>query len=207
MSSDPYHLLAMAEQGMLPVFFAQRSWYGTPLASILFSASGVLLRLKMSFQEIVAAENFLYCLSMLLEFLECVVLRVRRPGAPRPYRVPLGTAGCATMLVPPMALIVVVLALSTLRVALVSHGVVAVGFVLQPGLKFVEKKRWLRFSVNADLPDIDMPRPLLAAPDEPLVPQSAPKKKNVLLGLVCERSAFLYKSLGKSGLFWLRSAN
>lgn len=168
MSSDSYQLLGMAERGMLPAFFAWRSRYGTPLIGILFSASGVLLLSTMSFQEIVAAENFLYCFGMILEFLSFVLLRVKRPNAPRPYRVPLGTVGCVAMLVPATALIVAVLALSTLKVALVSLGAVAVGLVLQPALRFVEKKRWLRFSINPDLPDIDVTHQP-TAPDEPLV--------------------------------------
>ncbi|XP_047077786.1 polyamine transporter PUT1 [Lolium rigidum] len=168
MSSDSYQLLGMAERGMLPAFFAWRSRYGTPLIGILFSASGVLLLSTMSFQEIVAAENFLYCFGMMMEFISFVLLRVRMPDAPRPYRVPLGTAGCVAMLVPATALIVAVLALSTLKVALVSLVAVAVGLVLQPALKFVEKKRWLRFSVNPDLPGIDVTHQPVA-PDDPLV--------------------------------------
>jgi amino acid transporter len=158
MSSDSYQLLGMAERGMLPAFFARRSRHGTPLVGILFSASGVLLLSSMSFQEIVAAENFLYCFGMLLEFLAFVLLRVRRPDAPRPYRIPLGTGGCVAMLVLPTALIVLVLALSTVKVALVSLGAVAVGLVLEPGLRFVEKTGWLRFEVNSDLPDINVTR-------------------------------------------------
>lgn len=169
MSSDSYQLLGMAERGMLPAFFARRSRHGTPLVGILFSASGVLLLSSLSFQEIVAAENFLYCFGMLLEFIAFVLLRVRRPDAPRPYRVPLGTAGCVAMLVPPTALIVVVLALSTLKVALVSLGAVAVGLVLQPALRFVEKKGLLRFAVNSDLPDIGVGRSPASA-EEPLAP-------------------------------------
>jgi hypothetical protein len=31
---------------------------------------------------------------------------------------------------------------------------VLVGFALQPGLVYVEKKRWLRFSVREDLPTL-----------------------------------------------------
>jgi hypothetical protein len=72
------------------------------------------------------------------------------------------------MLVPATALIAAVLALSTLKVALVSLGAVAVGLVLQPALRFVEKKRWLRFSVNPDLPGIDVTHQPVA-PDDPLV--------------------------------------
>ncbi|KAG0497766.1 hypothetical protein HPP92_002457 [Vanilla planifolia] len=66
MSSDSYQLLGMADRGMLPEFFGRRSRHGTPLVGILFSASGVLLLSWMSFQEIVAAENFLYCFGMIL---------------------------------------------------------------------------------------------------------------------------------------------
>ncbi|KAK3158830.1 hypothetical protein QOZ80_2AG0142180 [Eleusine coracana subsp. coracana] len=169
MSSDSYQLLGMAERGMIPAVFAWRSRHGTPLVGIAFSASGVLLLSSMSFQEIVAAENFLYCFGMLLEFIAFVLLRARRPDAPRPYRVPLGTAGCVAMLVPPTALIVVVLALSTLKVALVSLGAVAVGLVLEPGLRFVEKKGWLKFEVNSDLPDINVTRTAVATDEPPLV--------------------------------------
>ncbi|KAG6489710.1 hypothetical protein ZIOFF_050986 [Zingiber officinale] len=68
MSSDSYQLLGMAERGMLPEAFARRSRHGTPLLGILFSASGVVLLSWLSFQEIVAAENFLYCFGMLMEF-------------------------------------------------------------------------------------------------------------------------------------------
>ncbi|KAG1362774.1 polyamine transporter RMV1 [Cocos nucifera] len=74
------------EWGMLPEFFSRRSQHGTPLIAILFSASGVLLLLSwLSFQEIIAAENILYCFGMLLEFLAFVRLRMKYPRAPRPY--------------------------------------------------------------------------------------------------------------------------
>ena len=69
MSSDSYQLLGMVERGMLPNFFAKRSCYGTtPLISILFSASGVVLLSCLRFQEIVVAENFMNCFRMFLEF-------------------------------------------------------------------------------------------------------------------------------------------
>ncbi|XP_078162686.1 polyamine transporter PUT1-like isoform X2 [Carex rostrata] len=153
MSSDSYQLLGMAERGMLPAFFSKRSRHGTPLIGILFSASGVLLLSWLSFQEIVAAENFLYCFGMILEFIAFIVLRVRHPNARRPYKIPFGTVGCVLMLIPPTVLIMVVLVLSSLKVAVISLVAVCIGFVLQPCLKHVEKKRWVRFSINSDLPD------------------------------------------------------
>ncbi|XP_072985466.1 probable polyamine transporter At1g31830 [Typha latifolia] len=154
MSSDSYQLLGMAEHGMLPEFFSKRSRHGTPLAGILFSACGVVILSWMSFQEIVAAENFLYCFGMLLEFIAFIRLRIKYPRAPRPYKVPLGTIGLLLMLMPPTALIVVVLALSSLKVMVVSFAAMAIGLILHPCLKHVEKKRWLRFSIRSNLPDI-----------------------------------------------------
>lgn len=153
MSSDSYQLLGMAEKGMLPEFFAKRSQYGTPVTGILFSASGVLLLSWMSFQEIVAAENFLYCFGMFLEFIAFVKLRTKCPSLPRPYRIPLGTLGCILMLIPPTILIAVVLAFSSFRVMAVSLVAMLIGFILHPCLNYAEKYRWLKFSANSDPPD------------------------------------------------------
>jgi amino acid transporter len=154
MSSDSYQLLGMAERGMLPEFFAKRSRYGTPLIGILFSAFGVILLSWMSFQEIIAAENYLYCFGMILEFIAFIKLRVTHPNASRPYKIQLGTIGAVLMIIPPTILIVVVMTLASYKVMAVSILAMAVGFALQPCLVYVEKKRWLRFSISTDLPDL-----------------------------------------------------
>nr|GLL44360.1 probable polyamine transporter At1g31830 [Ipomoea trifida] len=154
MSSDSFQLLGMAERGMLPEFFARRSRHGTPLIGILFSASGVIILSWLSFQEIIAAENFLYSFGMILEFIAFIWLRIKQPNAPRPYKIPFGTIGAFLMCIPPTLLICVVLAFSSAKVAIVSLVAVAIGLALQPCLKHVEKKRWLKFSTSSDLPDI-----------------------------------------------------
>ncbi|KAA8539092.1 hypothetical protein F0562_025783 [Nyssa sinensis] len=157
MSSDSFQLLGMAERGMLPEFFAKRSRYGTPLVGILFSASGVILLSWMSFQEIVAAENFLYCFGMILEFIAFVRLRMKYPAASRPYKIPVGTVGAILMCIPPTILICVVLAFSSLKVMVVSLIAIIIGMVTQPCLKHVEKKRWIKFSTSSSLPDLHGP--------------------------------------------------
>lgn len=155
MSSDSFQLLGMAERGMLPEFFAKRSRYGTPLIGILFSASGVALLSWLSFQEIVAAENFLYCFGMILEFIAFIWLRVKRPTASRPYKIPIGTIGAVLMCVPPTILICVVLFFSSLKIFVVSVAAILIGFAMHPCLKYVEKKRWLKFSVSSHLSDLN----------------------------------------------------
>ncbi|XP_057966406.1 probable polyamine transporter At1g31830 isoform X1 [Malania oleifera] len=154
MSSDSFQLLGMAERGMLPEFFGRRSHYGTPLIGILFSASGVILLSWLSFQEIVAAENFLYCFGMIMEFIAFVKLRIENPAASRPYKIPVGTVGAILMCIPPTLLIIVVLALASFKVVVISLIAVIVGLIMQPCLKYTEKKRWFRFSTSSDLPDL-----------------------------------------------------
>ncbi|XP_068636105.1 probable polyamine transporter At1g31830 [Aristolochia californica] len=154
MSSDSYQLLGMAERGMLPEFFSKRSRYGTPLMGILFSSTGVILLSWMSFQEIVAAENFLYCFGMILEFVAFIQLRIKYPKALRPYKIPLGTVGSILMCIPPTLLICVVLALASLKVMLIILIAVVIGLLLQPYLQYVDKRRWMRFSISTDLPDL-----------------------------------------------------
>lgn len=153
MSSDSYQLLGMAERGMLPEFFAERSSHGTPLIGILFSASGVILLSWLSFQEIVAAENFLYCIGVLMEFVAFINLRVKYPTVTRPYKIPLDVKGGMMMLLPPTLLIFVVLALASRKVMTISIGALLIGFLLEPFMKHAKKRKWMSFSVSSDLPD------------------------------------------------------
>jgi len=152
MSSDSFQLLGMAERGMLPEFFGKRSRYGTPLVGILFSASGVVLLSWLSFQEIIAAENFLYCFGMILEFIAFIKLRIQKPTVSRPYKIPVGTFGSILMLIPPTLLILVVMSLATLKIMGISFIAMILGLMLQPCLMYVKKHHWIRFTVNPDLP-------------------------------------------------------
>ncbi|KAG1355426.1 polyamine transporter RMV1 [Cocos nucifera] len=153
MSGYSYQLLGMAEWGMLPELFSMRSHRGTPVIGILFSASGVLLLSWMSFQQIIAAENILYCFGMLLEFFAFIRLRIKYPMVTRPFKIPLGISGSILMLVPPTLLILVELAFASPKIMVISLFVVIIGLVLQPCLKLVEKKQWLRFSKSPEIPD------------------------------------------------------
>ncbi|KAF3655988.1 Polyamine transporter PUT1 [Capsicum annuum] len=154
MSGDSFQLLGMAERGMLPDVFAKRSRYGTPPIGILFSASGVFLLSWLSFQEIVAAENFLYCFGMMLEFIAFVKLRIKYPAASRPYRIPLGTVGSILMCAPPTFFILVVMVLCSFKVMIVGFLAILVGLIMQPCLVYSDRKKWLSFSVSSELVDL-----------------------------------------------------
>ncbi|XP_074273686.1 putative polyamine transporter At1g31830 [Silene latifolia] len=154
MSSDSFQLLGMGDRGMLPQIFSKRSRHGTPILGILFSASGVLALSWLEFDDIVAAENFLYCFGMILEFMAFLVLRIKHPDLDRPYKIPIGRVGCILMCIPPTALICLVLTFSSVKVLVVSLIAVVIGLVLQPGLTYVKKRGWVKFSTSASLPDL-----------------------------------------------------
>lgn len=124
----------MAEHEILRSLFGKRSRYGTPLTGIWFSASGVILVSWLSFEEIVAAENFLYCFGMIMEFVAFVKLRMKYPLTGL-IRLLVGTAGARLMCIPPTLLIFVVLTLASFKVMIVSLLAGVMGLVMQPCLK------------------------------------------------------------------------
>ena len=104
--------LAMAEDGMLPRAFAKvHPRTKAPWVAILVLAAGWALCLGLGFESLVTLDIMLYGASLVLEFAALVALRIRRPGMPRPFRVPGGLAGAILVGIFPTAL----LALSLVR--------------------------------------------------------------------------------------------
>jgi amino acid transporter len=104
--------LAMAQDGMLPAIFSKvTKRTGAPWVSILVLATGWGLCLGLGFERLVTIDILIYGSSLLLEFIALVVLRIREPNLPRPFRVPGGIFGAISIGVVPMAL----LAFSILR--------------------------------------------------------------------------------------------
>jgi amino acid transporter len=98
--------LAMAQDGMLPKFFAKlhpRS--RAPWVTILVCATGWAMCLGLGFERLVIIDILLYGVSLSLEFVALVVLRIREPELPRPFRVPGGMFGAVAVGVPPMLLL------------------------------------------------------------------------------------------------------
>jgi amino acid transporter len=102
--------VVLAEDGYLPAVFARRSARtDAPWVAVLACAFAWTLTLGLSFERLVSLDILLYGTSLALEFLALVVLRVREPGLPRPFRVPGGTVGAAALGVGPMILLVAAL--------------------------------------------------------------------------------------------------
>ena len=127
-SRVPY---AMALRNTLPAPLTKlHPVYATPSVAILVNSAGVALLIPFSFQELVQVDMFLYALALILEFAALVWLRWKEPQMPRPYRVPLGTAGTIAFSIPPVMLCLASMVLADDVTKLVSLGGIAAGFVV-----------------------------------------------------------------------------
>jgi len=98
--------LAMSQDGMLPAVFSKvTKRTGAPWVAILVLATGWALCLGLGFERLVTIDILLYGSSLLLEFLALIVLRVREPNLPRPFKVPGGLFGAVFIGVFPMLLL------------------------------------------------------------------------------------------------------
>lgn len=78
--------MAMAEDGMLPPIVALRNGRGVPWVSVVLCGLAWALALKLPFEKLITIDLVLYGTSLLLEFVALVILRVREPNLPRPFR-------------------------------------------------------------------------------------------------------------------------
>jgi amino acid transporter len=98
--------LAMAHDGMLPRFFGKVSARTrVPCVAILFCAACWALCLGLGFKRLVTLDIMLYGVSLMLEFVTLVALRIREPELKRGFRVPGGMPGAVLAGVFPLALL------------------------------------------------------------------------------------------------------
>ena len=96
---------AMARDGLLPGALTRITRNGVPWASVLVCAFAWALALRLSFERLISIDLVLYGAGLLLEFIALVVLRVREPALPRPFRIPGGLRMAILAGVGPAALI------------------------------------------------------------------------------------------------------
>ena len=103
--------MVMAQDGYLPRIFARRlPSTGAPWVSIVGLSVAWCLALSLGIERLIELDVILYGLALLLEFAALIVLRVREPGLPRPFRVPGGLPVAALLGVGPAVLLALALA-------------------------------------------------------------------------------------------------
>ncbi len=97
---------AMASDGLLPGVLARRMKNGVPWVAVLVCAAGWALALDLNLTRLLELDILLYGIALILEFIALVVLRVREPNLPRPFRLPGGVWRTVALGVAPTLLIV-----------------------------------------------------------------------------------------------------
>lgn len=99
--------VAMARDDFLPPAFGRiHPRTGAPWVAIVVCAIGWAIAFPLGFVALVVLDVLLTGLSILLEFVALVVLRLREPELPRPYRVPGGLVGAVAIGIPPTGLMI-----------------------------------------------------------------------------------------------------
>jgi len=78
--------MAMAEDGMLPRVMARTNSRGVPWVSVLVCGLAWALALNLPFERLISIDLMLYGSSLILEFAALIVLRIREPELPRPFK-------------------------------------------------------------------------------------------------------------------------
>ena len=79
---------ALALDGLLPRLFVRKLRNGVPWVSLVVCALGWSLALGLKFDRLITIDISLWGMSVVLEFIALVILRVREPNLLRPFRVP-----------------------------------------------------------------------------------------------------------------------
>ncbi|MBS1867732.1 MAG: APC family permease, partial [Acidobacteria bacterium] len=126
--------LAMAWDGMLPKFFGNTSKRtNAPWVAILVCATCWALCLGLGFSRLITLDILLYGLSLSLEFVTLVVLRIREPNLRREFKVPGGMAGAILVGVFPLALLCLALVKSQSEVILGINGLLFGALIIVGG--------------------------------------------------------------------------
>jgi amino acid transporter len=138
----------LAEEGYLPPILARRlPRTGVPWASVIACSVAWTLSLGLSFERLVSMDILLYGTSLILEFVALVVLRIREPGLPRPFKVPGGLPVAIALGIGPLVLLGVALSknadeeLAGINALLFGLGIMAAGVVAYPAARAYAAKR------------------------------------------------------------------
>lgn len=96
---------AMALDGLAPSAFRRRLPNGVPWISVLACSFIWALALTFTFERLISIDLVLYGGALILEFLALIILRLRQPALPRPFRISGGLFAVLSLALGPTLLI------------------------------------------------------------------------------------------------------
>ena len=148
LSTEAYQLMGMAERGYVPSIFAHRSRHGTPTYCIILGTIVIIVLVTLSdLSQLIEMLNFNYAIALLIEYAAFIKLRISHPDLHRPWRLPLNTAGCIVLFIPPFCCTIFLLSLATYQTYIFSICVNSIGVIL-----YVSKRRGYWGSSNTEMP-------------------------------------------------------
>jgi amino acid transporter len=78
--------MVLGQEGMLPRWMATRNRRNAPAAAILVCGLCWALALGFTYERLISIDLMLYGSSLVLEFIALLVLRIREPELPRPFK-------------------------------------------------------------------------------------------------------------------------
>jgi amino acid transporter len=105
-SRVPY---AMAQDQMLPSALAKTNSKGVPWISVMVCAIAWTACLPLKFDRLIAIDIMIYALSLLLEFVAIIALRLKEPELARPFRIVGGISMLLLLTLGPMFVLVLAL--------------------------------------------------------------------------------------------------
>lgn len=151
--------LVLARDGWLPRRLAQASPdSGAPKAAVIVCALITAILTAFSFGALAVIQCLLYAGALTLEFLALIILRLRRPHAPRPFRVPGGWLGLGYVCLAPFAFCALVLSATLKDWRSFAGQIAVVGFVIASGavLYLVRRRSLLSPRVQNAAADIKL---------------------------------------------------
>jgi amino acid transporter len=98
--------MVMAQDGYLPAAFARTlASNGAPWVSLVVLSLAWSLAIGLGFERLIELDVILYGLALVLQFVALVVLRVREPTLPRPFKVPGGIVAAIVLGLGPTTLL------------------------------------------------------------------------------------------------------
>ncbi|HLZ86911.1 MAG TPA: APC family permease, partial [Puia sp.] len=95
----------MADDQLLPTRLCSlHPRFNTPYISIIASSIIVSILVLFTFSDLIVMDIILYGAGLSLEFIALLLLRIKEPDRPRPFRIPLGRIGLALMILLPIGI-------------------------------------------------------------------------------------------------------